>query len=88
MIYGRYVDFIACDSPVAAANLAGRVIERITNASQFPLSNRPGPEKGDSAIREVILKPYRIIYTIDERLASLHVLRVWHASCGIPEIQS
>lgn len=78
--------FIAMDDPDAAARIAKRIIERIETASQFPLSNRVVPEKNERRIREAILKPYRIIYSVDERRNAIHVLRIWHASRGIPEI--
>ena len=78
--------YIAQDDPDAAVGLAGRIIDRIENASRFPLSNRAVPEKGDESIREAILKPYRIVYAMCEGQEAIHVLRVWHSSRGIPEL--
>ncbi len=80
------VQFIALDDPDAAAGLAGRVIGRIEQAAELPLSNRVVPEKADAAIREVILRPYRIVYHVEERREAIHILRVWHAARGVPDL--
>ena len=80
------VTYIAIDDPEAATNLADRIIHRIENASELPLSNRVVPERNDELIREAILKPYRIIYFVDHNSDSIHVLRIWHASRGIPDL--
>ena len=79
--------YISVDNPEAAANLAYRIILRIENASEYPFSNRSVPEKGEENIREAILKPYRLIYSVDDVNNSIHVLRIWHASRGIPDIE-
>ncbi len=76
----------AQDDTDAAIALAGRIIDRVENTSHFPLSNRVVPEKADGTIREAILNPYRIVYAVHERRKVIHVLRVWHSSRGIPEL--
>lgn len=82
----QIVQFIALDDPNAAAGLAERVLARIEQAAEFPLSNRVVPEKGEPAIREIILRPYRIVYYADEQRQSIHILRIWHAARGIPDL--
>ncbi len=79
------VQYIALDDADAAAYLADRILFHIETASTLPFSNRSVPEKGDEAIRESILKPYRIIYHVDEDRQAIHVLRIWHGARGIPE---
>ena len=81
------VQYIALDDPGAAAKLADRIIQRIETASELPFSNRAVPEKAEDSIREVILKPYRLIYQVDTNHEVVHVLRIWHAARGIPEIE-
>ena len=83
----QIVQFIARDSQDAAARLAERVIAHIETASAMPWSNRIVPEKADASIREAILKPYRIIYLIEEDRGAIHVLRIWHAARGVPETE-
>ena len=79
------VQYIALDNPEAAGRLAERILSSIERASEWPLSNRAVPEKGDDSIREAILKPYRIVYQVDTARNALHVLRIWHGARGMPD---
>jgi toxin ParE1/3/4 len=81
------VQFIALDDPAAAASLADRILGRIELASDLPFSNRAVPEKAEPSVREIILKPYRIIYQVDDRRSAIHILRVWHAARGTPDLE-
>jgi len=81
------VQYIALDDPTAGANLADRIIQRIETASELPFSNRTVPERAEVSIREAILKPYQIIYHVDAEREVIHVLRIWHAARGIPDIE-
>lgn len=81
------VQYIAVDDPAAAANLAERIISRIETASDLPFSNRAVPERADRSVREVILKPYRIIYEVDDKRRAVHLLRIWHAARGAPNLE-
>ncbi|OHB77503.1 MAG: hypothetical protein A2Z25_23630 [Planctomycetes bacterium RBG_16_55_9] len=81
------VQYIALDDPDAASRLAGRIIFHIETASKLPFSNRTVPEKAQDSIREAILKPYRLIYHVDADCNVIHILRIWHAARGIPDIE-
>ena len=81
------VQYVALDSPSAAAKLAEHIIQHIESASAMPFSNRAVPEKGEESIRESILKPYRLIYEVDSNRKAIHVLRIWHAARGIPDFE-
>ena len=81
------VQYIALDDPNAAANLAERIIQRIEAVSKMSFSNRAVPEKAEESIREAILKPYRLIYQADANRGVIHVLRIWHAARGIPDVE-
>ena len=80
------VRYIALDDPIAAANLADRILSRIEMAGNLPLSNRAVPEKNDKTVRESILKPYRLIYQVEDDRNAIHILRIWHASRGVPDL--
>jgi len=82
----QIVQFIATDDPGAAAHLADRIIGRIEIASELPFSNRFVPEKAEQCLREIILKPYRIVYHVDDKREAIHILRVWHAARGAPDL--
>jgi toxin ParE1/3/4 len=72
--------YIAPDRPDAAQRLGMALIERTKVLGRFPLSGRIVPEFGDPMIRELILKPYRIVYRIDERAHLVGVARFWHGA--------
>ncbi len=84
--FKEIVEFISLDDPSAAARLADRILARIERAAEMPFSNRVVPEKDDESVREAIMRPYRIVYLVDERGAAIHVLRVWHAARGVPDL--
>jgi toxin ParE1/3/4 len=42
------------------------------------------PEFGDPSIREIVVRPYRVIYRIDAGAGWIDVIRFWHAARGIP----
>ncbi len=83
----QIVQFIALDDAIAAARLADRILAHIERAAELPFSNRAVPEKAEESIREVILRPYRVLYQVDDRRDAIHVLRIWHAARGIPDLQ-
>lgn len=83
----QIVRFIALDDANAAAKLAARILSHLERAAELPFSNRAVPEKAEEAIREIILRPYRIIYQTDERRDAIHILRIWHAARGVPSIE-
>lgn len=59
------------------------LLDRATQASEFPQSGRIVPEFRDSNLRELIHTPIRIIYRLrpDD---TVEVVRFWHASRGQP----
>jgi toxin ParE1/3/4 len=75
-------DFIAQTSP----DYALRVIDQLTNRSiqiaSFPFSGRVVPELEQDNVREVIERPFRLIYLIRESDDSLEILAVIHSSRG------
>jgi plasmid stabilization system protein ParE len=50
----------------------------------FPERGRVIPELGMPDVREVIFKSYRIVYRVTPE--QVQILRFWHASRGIPEL--
>ena len=75
--------FISQDSPHYASVIIARLIVATDRLVPFPASGRTVPEYENPLIREVVLKPYRIVYRLvgtDE----VHVLTVHHASQRFP----
>lgn len=78
--------FIGEDSPSAAEKFISRIFQATDRLTDFPESGRIVPEFNDPAIREIILKPFRIVYRINSRKHLVEIIRIWHAARGIPYI--
>jgi plasmid stabilization system protein ParE len=75
--------FIARDSEVFAQLVAARLINAVDQLSTFPESGRIVPERGDSALRELVRPPYRIVYECTPD--AVVILTVFHAARMFPE---
>ncbi len=80
------VRYIAADDSRAARRFGDLIINRIEGIADFPFSARKVPEKNDENLREIILRPYRLVVEIDPNREVIHILRIWHSSRGTPEI--
>lgn len=59
---------------------------RVVQLATFPGSGRVVPELDDSAIRELVEAPYRIIYTVRERPRRVVILVVHHGHRQLPPV--
>ncbi len=75
-------EHIAQDSPVYAQRMIDRLTRRSEQIATFPLSGRMVPEYEIQEIREVIEKPYRLIYRI--KSDQVDVLVVVHSAQLLP----
>ncbi len=73
---------IAQESPVYADRTVDRLTRRSEQVGQFPRSGRMVPEYQVPDIREVIERPYRIIYRI--KPDQIDVLAVFHSAQELP----
>jgi addiction module RelE/StbE family toxin len=80
------VAFIARDNPQAAERFGYEIIAKAEKLDAFPLLGRAVPEFKIENIREVIHRPYRIVYRVREEQKLIEILRVWHAARGIPQL--
>ncbi len=80
------VSFIAADNPTIAENFGYRLMSKVDRLANFPLLGRAVPEENDENIREIILRPYRIIYQVLPAQQVVAVARIWHGARGEPEI--
>lgn len=70
----QIVDFIAEEAPLAAQRFFDEVVERSQALDSVPRRGRVVPELARFEIttyREIILKPYRLMYRIDGRRVSV-----------------
>ena len=74
--------FIADDNKTAAERFVDSAFKSVERLSDFPESGRKIPEFGDSAIREVIRKPCKIICRLNLGESIIEIARVWHSLRG------
>lgn len=75
--------YIALDSPEHAKHMMDKLTSRSKQIAQFPMSGRKVPEYEKDNIREVIEKPYRIIYYI--KPDQIDILAVIHSARDLPD---
>jgi plasmid stabilization system protein ParE len=78
----RYISF---DAPDRAVRFGQFLASRTKVLGQFPELGRVVPEVGDTSIREIIVRSYRVVYRLNHGRHSVEVLRFWHAARGTPE---
>ena len=78
--------FIAEDSTSAAERFVRSLFHAVERLADFPESGRIVPEFNDPVLREIIRKPCRIVYRVDNRKRTIEIARVWHAARGTPDI--
>jgi len=76
-------EYIARNSPVYAKRVVDIITRRSEQIAEFPLSGRKVPEYKTEDIREIIEKPYRIIYRI--KSDQIDILAVIHGAKLLPE---
>lgn len=79
--------FIAEDRPLASENVIRNLFKAVERLSEHPESGRVVPEFDDYTIREVIYRPFRIVYRLNSKECSVEIARVWHGARGTPAIE-
>ena len=80
------VTFIAAGNPTVAEAFGFRLISKVDVLANFPQIGRVVPEENDENIREIILRPYRIIYQVLPAQQVVAIARIWHGARGEPEV--
>ena len=75
--------YIAGDAPVYAQRMVDKITRRSRQIGVFPQSGRMVPEYEDIEIREVVERPYRIVYRVTPD--QVDVLAVFHGAQLLPE---
>lgn len=78
--------FIVRDNPQAAESFGYLLMSKVDVLAQYPDFGRVVPEESDKNIREVIVRPYRIVYQVLREKEIIAIARVWHGARGEPEI--
>ena len=80
------VIFIARDNPERAMSFGYQLISQTDRLQESPESGRIVPEYENQLLREIILRPYRIVYRVNHDRKLCEIARVWHSARGIPRI--
>jgi plasmid stabilization system protein ParE len=75
-------DYIARDSAFYAQRMVDRLTKRTVQLGDFPVSGRRVPEYEAPDVREIIEKPYRIIYRVGSD--QIDILAVVHGAQLLP----
>jgi len=78
------VVFIARDNPQRAMSFGYQLISKTDRLEDFPKLGRMVPEYQNQSIREIILRPYRIVYRVNHDRKVCEIARVWNSAQGIP----
>ena len=82
----EFARHIAKDNPDAATRVGLGLIVRAESLAQMPLRGRIVRERRQGDCREIVWRPYRIIYRVREDQSLVEVLRFWHGARGTPVI--
>jgi toxin ParE1/3/4 len=80
------VVFIARDNPNHAMSFGYELISETDRLHEFPELGRIVPEYRNDCIREIIFRPYRIVYRVNHDAKLCEIARVWHSARGIPQL--
>jgi toxin ParE1/3/4 len=81
------VRYISLDSPERAVGFGQFLIDSSKRLAEFPEMGRVVPEFGDPAIREIVVRSYRVIYCVDHGDCRVDVARFWHGARGTPQLE-
>ncbi len=74
--------YIAQDNPDAAEPVGSAILHKVSSLEQHPFIGRKVPETNDPKLRELIERPFRIIYRVRRPERVAEVPRVWHGARG------
>ncbi|MBI5774863.1 MAG: type II toxin-antitoxin system RelE/ParE family toxin [Verrucomicrobia bacterium] len=78
--------YIAQDNPAAAARMGAAIFEKVQLLSAFPELGRVFRKLNRPDVREIPVRPYRVIYQVRSRKKTISILTVWHGARQEPEI--
>lgn len=81
------VSFIARQNPERAQSFGNELIDHALTLAEMPERGRTVPDISDPSVREIVHRPYRIIYELFPKQNAIYVLRFWHGARGEPEVK-
>jgi plasmid stabilization system protein ParE len=80
------VVFIARDNPNRAMSFGYELVSETDRLREFPELGRIVPEYRNDSLREIIFRPYRLVYRVDHERKLCQIARVWHSARGLPKL--
>ncbi len=77
---------ISEDNPAAAIRLGEELIRKSLLLGEHPRLGRMLREPKRDTLRELIVRPYRLIYQIDDPASTVKVRVLWHGARQEPEL--
>jgi toxin ParE1/3/4 len=74
------VRYISLTNPGAARKVGQTLLKKAEELSQFPFKGQKVPEFDSPNIRQLVLKPYRVVYRVEEDKKRVSIARFWHSS--------
>ena len=81
------VSYIARHNPARAKSFGYELIDHALTLAELPERGRVVSEISELSVREIVHRPYRIIYEMFPEQNAVYVLRFWHGARGEPEIE-
>ena len=81
------VRYISLDSPDRAIAFGRHLVSSTKRLAEFPELGRVVPEFASPGIREIVVRPYRVVYRVDHTERRVEVIRYWHGARGAPQIE-
>lgn len=78
------VVFVGRDNPERAMSFGFELISQTDKLQAFPEMGRVVPEYRNQNIREIIFRPYRIVYRVIHERKLCEIARVWNSARGLP----
>ena len=80
------VVFIARDNPNRAISFGYELMSEMDRLKDFPESGRVVPEYRNDTTREIVFRPYRIVYRVNHTRGLCEIARIWHSARGVPQL--
>jgi len=74
--------YIKSSSPAQADLVRNRIVAAVQRIQQFPQSGRIVPEAADLELREIIVRPHRIVYRL--RAGTAEIVTIFRGTREIP----
>lgn len=82
------VRYISLDSPERALTFGQFLVSNTRRLAEFPEMGRIVPEFATPKFREIVVRSYRVIYSVDHAGGRVDVIRFWHSARGTPKVEN